>query len=721
MGVAEIPVKIILQGQEEFESAIEDIGKSLVKGFALYEVGKQLYEFTKKGIEAFQAEALASAKLTNALGHQSVALEELSKSYSKSTLYSQKDVLAEEASLSLYVRSEKQIKKLTPAILDLAAATGMDLESAARLVGRTFETNAKQIGRTGVVVEGAAGSTQKLDSIYKGLIERFGGAAEAMSKSQGAMAQTGKHVEELSKTIASMIIGPVNKIASGLNYTVDGVNEFVSSCRDLIYPEMEYKKLAQDIKLTADQLDRLKKNQEQGKMTWQLALPKEDQLKRLKELQNAKAFQIINPSELRDLGVEAKGLNDTTDLIGKRIEALQKEISAEDALVVTEQEREQALKDYEKVRTELLKESEEGRLTLLKEEYDKYKAEFIKTGASTLELEKWYQGERKKIAQEEDDKVQEGLNQYREAEEKRVKILEKANEEKEKEIDKYNENLEKNQKKAYERQKKREDREVKDEMKAKDILAKYHEKDLDKLGKSKLHKMQEEHQKELAEALKYYGKDSAEYVLIATDQEKEIEELNKKEMEVKIQGYAVVADEALSNLSTIAEAAHAGAEAEKAIAIGKAIVNTAVGFTKDLTEYPGPLGIAMGILTLAAGAAQIASIEQQKMAYGGIAQGGIQGQDSIPAMLMPGEIVYNPAHPNPSLASLIQGSGVGSTSGDTTHMHIYGAQISVSGPVDKKTISNIGQAVKEHTIKGVHEALRTLQNRGKISGVTLFN
>ena len=55
----------------------------------------------------------------------------------------------------------------------------------------------------------------------------------------------------------------------------------------------------------------------------------------------------------------------------------------------------------------------------------------------------------------------------------------------------------------------------------------------------------------------------------------------------------------------------------KAAAIANAVVNTAQGVTKTLSEYPYPINIAFAALTAAAGIAQISAIKSQSFNGGG--------------------------------------------------------------------------------------------------------
>lgn len=95
----------------------------------------------------------------------------------------------------------------------------------------------------------------------------------------------------------------------------------------------------------------------------------------------------------------------------------------------------------------------------------------------------------------------------------------------------------------------------------------------------------------------------------------------------------------LDNLATLGRSGNKelGAIA-KAAAVARAIMNTAEGVTKALSYGPF-LGPALAGAIGTAGAVQIATIQAQRFADGGMYTGGMVGVDSLPAMLQSGELV----------------------------------------------------------------------------------
>ena len=103
---------------------------------------------------------------------------------------------------------------------------------------------------------------------------------------------------------------------------------------------------------------------------------------------------------------------------------------------------------------------------------------------------------------------------------------------------------------------------------------------------------------------------------------------------------------------------------EKALGLTDAIINTAVGISKSLT-LPFPANIIAAAITGAAGAVQIGAIASTPvpaLAGGGVVPGGnYTGNDTVPAMLSPGEVVMNPLQQAETLMAIANGGGNGQT------------------------------------------------------------
>jgi len=138
-------------------------------------------DFMKESIAAAAESEDAHVKLAQALGRSSNALDEQATALQRSTIYEDDAVTAAQASLAMYTKSEAQIKALTGATVDFAAAKGMDLTSAADLVAKSLGGEMNALSRYGIEAGGAAGSTERLTAIMEGLEGHFGGQASAQA------------------------------------------------------------------------------------------------------------------------------------------------------------------------------------------------------------------------------------------------------------------------------------------------------------------------------------------------------------------------------------------------------------------------------------------------------------------------------------------------------------------------------------------------------------
>jgi hypothetical protein len=76
-----------------------------------------------------------------------------------------------------------QVLKLTPAILDLSKATGIDLLTATKLAGKAAEGNTSALQRYGIMIDKAKAKTDPFGATLDALNKKFGGTTQALSGS----------------------------------------------------------------------------------------------------------------------------------------------------------------------------------------------------------------------------------------------------------------------------------------------------------------------------------------------------------------------------------------------------------------------------------------------------------------------------------------------------------------------------------------------------------
>tara|TARA_R100001510_G_C7655226_1_gene214279 strand:+ start:1954 stop:4185 length:2232 start_codon:yes stop_codon:yes gene_type:complete len=112
-------------------------------------------------------------QLAVALGRTSQALLDQASALQQTTGFGDESIIAAQAQLAAFTDNEEAIKRLTVSTLDFATAQGMTLNEAAKLIGKTIGSTTNALSRYGVTVQGAVGSTERLDSAVAGIATLF--------------------------------------------------------------------------------------------------------------------------------------------------------------------------------------------------------------------------------------------------------------------------------------------------------------------------------------------------------------------------------------------------------------------------------------------------------------------------------------------------------------------------------------------------------------------
>lgn len=154
----------------------------------------------------------------------------------------------------------------------------------------------------------------------------------------------------------------------------------------------------------------------------------------------------------------------------------------------------------------------------------------------------------------------------------------------------------------------------------------------------------------------------------------------------------IITEELATTTSAVASSNKTMFEINKVASIANAIINTAQGVTKDLAEFPGPIGWAMAAITLLAGLAQVAAIESTSFGGGGgpasVNAGGAPSVDTssmgqnTSSQNVPQATTYNPGDPTYN-GGRATGGGPAVVVQQTTHIH---ADSSTDMPSLKKAL-----------------------------------
>ena len=186
-----------------------------------------------KLLQAYGEQELAERKLQQALGFTSQALLDQASALQQQTTFGDEAIIGVQSLIAAFTKDEKQIKELTKTTLDLASAKGMDLRAAADLVSKSFGSSTNALSRYGIEAEGAAGSTERLESITQNVSNLFGGQAQAdVDTYIGRIKSMKNAVGDTAETVGVLLAPLVIKLSKHVKNAAEFWSEFFEAQND---------------------------------------------------------------------------------------------------------------------------------------------------------------------------------------------------------------------------------------------------------------------------------------------------------------------------------------------------------------------------------------------------------------------------------------------------------------------------------------------------------
>ena len=194
------------------------LAKSALAAGTAYFGAQGIINAVKGSIDAFRQQELAEKKLEAALGKTSEKLLAQASALQKVTTFGDEQIIEAQALIGAFVKEEEHIAAATKATLDLAAAKGMDLTVAADLVSKTLGSSTNALSRYGIQVEGAVGSTDRLESLTGNLADVFGGQAVAQTDTlDGKIKQFNNSLGDLMEDIGESFLPILTSMVKGFS------------------------------------------------------------------------------------------------------------------------------------------------------------------------------------------------------------------------------------------------------------------------------------------------------------------------------------------------------------------------------------------------------------------------------------------------------------------------------------------------------------------------
>lgn len=187
-----------------------------------------------QALQQFNSALFANGAFTNAA---SLKFQAYAESLQKTTTASN-DLILKNAALMVNMTgmTGPALERATKAALDLAAGLQMDVGTAFNLVSKAAEGNTAILARHGIRIRETGTDAGNFAETLRVLGGRFGGLAEAQSKTfGGAMIQAWNNFSDLLKelgrfvTQSPLVIKVINLISNSLNDMAEAVKEFRGS------------------------------------------------------------------------------------------------------------------------------------------------------------------------------------------------------------------------------------------------------------------------------------------------------------------------------------------------------------------------------------------------------------------------------------------------------------------------------------------------------------
>jgi hypothetical protein len=226
-----------------------------------------------EGVRASIEQEDALNRLNNAFARAGEYSKEASHSFvefademQRTTKYSNDAIISTGGLIeSLAQLDEKGLKKATTAAMDLASGLGIDLNTAALLVGKAAEGNIQTFSRYGLAIETGATKAETFANALQAINEKFGGnaATEALTFS-GALAQLNHTFADFQKAIGDTIVNnaaviDVLKALTGITANAaDGTKSMTLELKQLVGEGLIYAiKAAEVFGVTLDTIARI--------------------------------------------------------------------------------------------------------------------------------------------------------------------------------------------------------------------------------------------------------------------------------------------------------------------------------------------------------------------------------------------------------------------------------------------------------------------------------
>ena len=224
---------------KKFGRNLQKTGQNLTRNLTLPVVA-----FGAASVKAFDDQVKAETKLRTSLKGNEEAFARLAKQareLQKETLFGDEATIEAQSFLAQLGLNEQAILKLTPLIQDFATAQGIGLTDAAKLVAKSVGSSTNALSRYGIQIEGAVGSSDRLDSAVGALSTAFGGQAKAIAKEGlGPLTQLKNELGDVSEEFGKLVLEQIEPLKQSLQGLAERLRNLTPAQKENIVQFAKY-------------------------------------------------------------------------------------------------------------------------------------------------------------------------------------------------------------------------------------------------------------------------------------------------------------------------------------------------------------------------------------------------------------------------------------------------------------------------------------------------
>jgi hypothetical protein len=215
------------KGAAKTSARLTSIGTKAAIGGAAVIGG--LYKLAQASDEAEKQQIKLENSVRNsdrAFSNGGKALTDLAQSLQKVTAADGDAIVGAESLLVQFGLTEAQVKKVTPLVVDLSRKLGIDLDAAAKMVGKSIGGSAGALKKAGIDIDATRLKTDAFGATVDALAGSVGGFARQEGKTfAGQIAILKNNLGDLGETVGKGAAGVFNDLAGGANGALGALNK----------------------------------------------------------------------------------------------------------------------------------------------------------------------------------------------------------------------------------------------------------------------------------------------------------------------------------------------------------------------------------------------------------------------------------------------------------------------------------------------------------------